>query len=423
MANIIEKAFDVSKNIVRTIFLGKPNLFTTSDLNRQIQAFKYQMDSIENRLGAESDMEIDFDITDIQISCMVRKGTYFRVNGLNIPLPNPSDTFVIDAEHRQEVYFYVWGNFTRKTYANDPTHEIAGAKFSDGTSLPAADQLVLSEVHYAITDDLGDITRGDYDFSFIIAKVNVLNEDTKYIRINYKKAGHSVMIDSVNTLEYITQPDQGHEDDPLCVGEDFSTCINKLISKDVCRQESIGALRNQVSPITLSNGIWKQSKQGSISFSYRIYHGMLHIIVYPNHIQISENIGQYFATCSGDFEDADEANLREHFSRLNYTENSPNLGALLSGLGCIYFPIGRGSISGKTSSADTAFGVGEYGLCLKMSGSQIQRVSVMGYISNVIIFAQDGSIKYARSGPVNIIDVIGVTFRVEPASFIIPLSE
>ena len=63
MANIIEKAFDASKNIVRTIFLGKPNLFTTSDLNRQIEAFKYQMDSIENRLGAESDMEISFSST------------------------------------------------------------------------------------------------------------------------------------------------------------------------------------------------------------------------------------------------------------------------------------------------------------------------------------------------------------------------
>lgn len=244
MANIIEKAFDVSKNIVRTIFLGRPNLFTTSDLNRQIQAFKYQMDSIENRLGAESDMEISFDSTGSQTRCKVMKGTYFRVNGLNIPLPNPSDVFGVDANHGTECYFYVWGNFARKTYTNDPTHEIAGAKFSDGTSMPAADQLVLGDVHYAMTDDLGDITRGGNEFSFLIAKINVLNISDKYIRLNYKKVGSSVMMDSVNTLEVITQPEQDHEDDPLKVGDDFNTCMSKLISKDTLRKTDIYNLRS-----------------------------------------------------------------------------------------------------------------------------------------------------------------------------------
>ena len=244
MANIIEKAFDVSKNIVRTIFLGRPNLFTTSDLNRQIQAFKYQMDSIENRLGAESDMEISFDSTGSQTRCMVIKGTYFRVNGLSIPLPNPSDVFGVDAGYGTECYFYVWGNFARKTYTNDPTHEIAGAKFSDGTSMPAADQLVLGDVHYAITDDIGAITRGDNEFSFLIAKMNVLNISDKYIRLNYKKVGSSVMMDSVNTLEVIKQPEQDHEDDPLKVGDDFNTCMNKLISKDTLRKTDIYNLRS-----------------------------------------------------------------------------------------------------------------------------------------------------------------------------------
>lgn len=243
MANIIEKAFDVSKNIVRTIFLGRPNLFTTSDLNRQIQAFKYQMDSIENRLGAESDMEISFDSTGSQTRCMVIKGTYFRVNGLNISLPNPSDVFGVDANHGTECYFYVWGNFARKTYTNDPTHEIAGAKFSDGTSMPAADQLVLGDVHYAMTDNIGDITRVD-DFAFLIAKMNVLNVSDKYIRLNYKKVGSSVMMDSVNTLEVITQPEQDHEDDPLKVGDDFNTCMSKLISKDTLRKRDIYNLRS-----------------------------------------------------------------------------------------------------------------------------------------------------------------------------------
>lgn len=223
MANIIEKAFDASKNIVRTIFLGKPNLFTTSDLNRQIEAFKYQMNSIENRLGAESDIEISFSSTGSRVSCSVTKGTYFRVNGLNIPLPNPSDLFGVDANYGTECYFYVWGNFARKTYTNDPTHEIAGAKFSDGTSMPAADQLVLGDVHYAMTDDLGDITRGDNEFSFLIAKMNVLNISDKYIRLNYKKVGSSVMMDSITTLENVDPIS-----DNLAVGDTFTRALRKV---------------------------------------------------------------------------------------------------------------------------------------------------------------------------------------------------
>lgn len=223
MANIIEKTFDVSKNIVRTIFLGRPNLFTTSDLNRQIEAFKYQMNSIENRLGAESDIEISFSSTGSRVSCSVTKGTYFRVNGLNIPLPNPSDVFGVDANYGTECYFYVWGNFARKTYTNDPTHEIAGAKFSDGTSIPAADQLVLGDVHYAMTDDLGDITRGDNEFSFLIAKMNVLNISDKYIRLNYKKVGSSVMMDSSTTLENVDPIS-----DNLAVGDTFTRALRKV---------------------------------------------------------------------------------------------------------------------------------------------------------------------------------------------------
>lgn len=223
MANIIEKTFDVSKNIVRTIFLGRPNLFTTSDLNRQIEAFKYQMNSIENRLGAESDIEISFSSTGSRVSCSVTKGTYFRVNGLNIPLPSTSDVFGVDANYGTECYFYVWGNFARKTYTNDPTHEIAGAKFSDGTSMPAADQLVLGEVHYAMTDDLGDITRGDNEFSFLIAKMSVLNISDKYIRLNYKPIGNSVMMDSSTTLENVDPIS-----DNLAVGDTFTRALRKV---------------------------------------------------------------------------------------------------------------------------------------------------------------------------------------------------
>ena len=89
--------------------------------------------------------------------------------------------------------------------------------------MPAADQLVLGDVHYAMTDDLGDITRGDNEFSFLIAKMNVLNISDKYIRLNYKKVGSSVMMDSSTTLENVDPIS-----DNLAVGDTFTRALRKV---------------------------------------------------------------------------------------------------------------------------------------------------------------------------------------------------
>lgn len=374
MANIIEKAFDVSKNIVRTIFLGKPNLFTTSDLNRQIQALKYQMDSIESRLGAESDMEIDFSSTGTQTRCTITRGAYFRVNGLSIPLPNPSDVFSVDAAYGTECYFYVWGNFTRKTYANDPTHEIAGAKFSDGTSMPAADQLVLSEVHYAMTDSIQDITDSRDDFVFLIAKMNVLNLYDKYIRLNYKKTGASVMMDSVNTLEYDTP--------------------------------------------------WQQNAQGDISFNYRIKGGMLHIIGYPHTIiGISYSGGDSYLGATGTFEVADAEALLTYFNRLGYATQGMNLQLAIKYL---FIPLGSCSITGirrQDGVEGVVHGHGELGLMLSKSEGVFNDIFIGAYMTDSVCFDDDGTVAETLIGPISLLDFKAAQFTVNAFSAIIPLIE
>lgn len=395
MASIIEKSFDVSKNIVRTIFLGKPNLFTTSDLNRQIEAFKYQMNSIEDRLGAESDMEISLTYTDNKISCKVTKGTYFKVNGLSIPLPSPSDEFSMTSPYGQEVYFYVYcSRFVRKTYANDTTHEIAGAKFTDGTSMPSADQLVLGEVYYAITDDLGDLTRDEDDFAFLIAKMNYVSSDDKYIHLNYKPSGDSVMLDSSYSLSHIEK------------------------------------LKNQVSPISLSSGSWKQSAQGDILFHYRIYHGMLHIICSSVSISLVASSSGSYLGASGSFDSEDAIALATHFTKLGYSEQSRNLvtsDSSSAGFNGIFIPIGRGSVSGTCNLGDGSsykvFGTGEYGLYLAQNQGEIYNVELTSYISNVVRFNDTGVIKDVIHGPVNRLSIANATFSIEPGSIIIPLSE
>ena len=46
MSKIVTKAFDATKKVVRSIFRGSPNLLTSSDLNRQFEALKHQIDEV-----------------------------------------------------------------------------------------------------------------------------------------------------------------------------------------------------------------------------------------------------------------------------------------------------------------------------------------------------------------------------------------
>lgn len=422
MANIIEKAFDISKNIVRTIFLGKPNLFTTSDLNRQIEAFKYQMDSIENRLGAESDMEISFNHTGSRISCSVTKGTYFRVNGLNIPLPSTSEVFGVDADYGQEVYFYVCGDFVRKTYTNDPTHEIAGAKFTDGTSMPAADQLVLSRVYYAITDDITSITESGEDFAFLIAKMNVLNLNSKNIRLNYKPVGSSVMMDTVTSLEYLTQP-ENYED--LKIGDDFNQCINKLAYKSSLADTSIVELKKKFSP-NIKDTSWSQSAQGEIRFTYRIKGGMLHIVGFSDTRELTTSTNASYLVSSATFIRSDALALLTYFNELGYSNGNANFTFTdMSGERYLFIPLGSCSITGKrkvggSDEGTYVYGHGEVGLMLYEEAGKFTDIFIGSYMTDAICF---DAVKASETfiAPIDIRLLKGAKFTVNAFSAIIPL--
>ena len=74
------KAFDASKKIIRSVFKGSPNLFTTSDLNRQVEAIKYQLDQIEDRVGVSSDMRIIPSLTSGTLSVSFNY-TYLEAKG------------------------------------------------------------------------------------------------------------------------------------------------------------------------------------------------------------------------------------------------------------------------------------------------------------------------------------------------------
>lgn len=155
MSRILDKAFDASKKIIRSIFKGSPHLITSADLNRQLEAFKYQMDQIEEKTGVTSDIEITRSwiagtlTVEYSYSYMRFKGCEFSpaVITLSTNLTANAPTAYLCLVAKEEVV----------TYESDSTHEIAGAKFADGTSMPAANQLRYTNESLKLTHALSAV--------------------------------------------------------------------------------------------------------------------------------------------------------------------------------------------------------------------------------------------------------------------------
>lgn len=146
MSAIIDKVYDATKRIYKSVFKGVPNLITTADLNRQMSAFQAQLENLYRFVGPITDLSFTFEQNNenpsfsasYTLSKMVARGCDFT----NL-LP-ASGTLSGDLPVTGNKRLWVLLTATQKlvTYADDPSHDIAGAKFSDGTTYPAADQIV-----------------------------------------------------------------------------------------------------------------------------------------------------------------------------------------------------------------------------------------------------------------------------------------
>lgn len=191
MSQIIAKEFDAEQKIIRSDFKGSPNLFTTSDLNRQIEAIKYQLDQLDAKTCVQSDLNV----TVQNMGMLMVSGTYtymnvcgcsFRpiISGLTIEL---SDT----------VYLILTAKKKLITYDDDFSHEISGVKFQDGTSMPAANHYVYYEEQAVLSTTLSvdnfiavlavisKNSAGDY-----VVSSNCLTKETSLLRVsmqNYLK--------------------------------------------------------------------------------------------------------------------------------------------------------------------------------------------------------------------------------------------
>ena len=164
MSKIIEKTFDASKKIIRSIFKGTPNLLTATDLNRQIAALKYQIDKVESGEGVTSQLVVSAHLnakTDEALNIfegqeyvtVTFNGADINVRGCTFSPKYPE--FRMDAKDMYDKEWYIHLIAKKKVvaYEDDFSHEISGARFEDGTSMAAANNEVYYDEEVVVTSD------------------------------------------------------------------------------------------------------------------------------------------------------------------------------------------------------------------------------------------------------------------------------
>ena len=221
MSKIVEKAFDVSKKIIRSVFNGSPNLITTSDLNRQFEALKHQADRLDEKTGfliegGRLNFKLEGATLKVGISydTMEYKGCSFTPNKGVIVETN----FTASAPY---AYFCLVADKETVTYDTDSTHEIAGAKFSDGTSMRAADQIVYRNEKFVLThsvDSLDNLVGIIAFFKLINGKVYASENWTDfYSPLRVKDGSGSVGSDFETSQKY-----------PIKLGDTYDVALGKL---------------------------------------------------------------------------------------------------------------------------------------------------------------------------------------------------
>lgn len=247
MANIYDKEFDASKRLDRTIFRGSPNLFTTADLNFQLENIRRDIKRSDWIHGAGGGMGISTSYnTGIgKLTVSLAAHGNFTVGGIHTPA-SMAQSLEITVGYNDPVYLFIEGTYSVKTYADDPIHGFVGAQFDDGTSMPAADQRVVENFAYHLArhddeDPYWDDLYEDIDtkFCFLIAKIVQIDATTAYIYKNFASDLDTPMMNPKPYINEITALDSEKE---LVAGDPFDVAISKLIKKDALRKSDITSL-------------------------------------------------------------------------------------------------------------------------------------------------------------------------------------
>ena len=186
MASIIDKAYDASKKIARAIFRGAPNLFTTSDINRQFEAIKAQLDFLEDKIGcaATSNVKISASVSGSTLTVKVEPGgagvMQFYVRGIKYETTSFANLTKSSIGSSGE-WYVVMKATTKIVDYNDGQYDISGAEFSDSIHQPAADHVVYD----TFTLSLESTNILPANVMCVLAKI-IYKDSKVYVREYYK---------------------------------------------------------------------------------------------------------------------------------------------------------------------------------------------------------------------------------------------
>lgn len=156
MAQIVLKPFKAEQKIIRSEFKGVPNLITTSDLNRQIEALKYEADSLSDLSCFGGGLVMQYELLESTLRVYV---DYFSIEFKGCKFFPPDGIYlnINLTSSAPKAYLCLVAEKETVTYDTDFSHSIAGAKFVDGTSMPAANQIIYKNEEIVLTHALSSL--------------------------------------------------------------------------------------------------------------------------------------------------------------------------------------------------------------------------------------------------------------------------
>lgn len=394
MSKIIEKAFDATKKIIRSVFLGSPNLITSSDLNRQMEAFKYQLDLLDDKTGmiiegvdlkhafSSSTLIIDFKCESIKF-----KGCQFYPEAaklsINFTIGAPLAYLCLTAE--QEVV----------TYENDSSHEIAGAKFADGTSYPAANQVVYKNEALILTHALSEVE----NLVGVIAYFKRSDTGNLIIEKNF--------ISNVGT-ETLAMSKDG-------VIKDFNSSYKGKVTNGTPYNKAFSAIENRFTHFSNSWDSLVDSSGNSTSFMFMIRNGIFYMKIPEQIIQPVFTKTDRFVYTVGYFPSSVKNFLINYFNGLgidlSYTLKSNNP-VVYGDLGTFACHRREGGSDSDTTGHNNGFG--DIKLCFLITASDgvVTDVTVGFYLDNwvdvdkntkLVTGMFDGPVSFVFVGDVSVI--------------------
>lgn len=261
MSSIIAKPFNAAQRIVRAIFKGSPNLFTTSDLNRQLEAIKYQLDLLDDKTGVQSNIQIlgfsqdSGDGVKVNINAaspiLRAKGCDFSsllVNGWNV-----IGSYMSGDSTR---YWLLCGTQTEVSYYEDSSHAISGATFVNGTSKPAANHIVWSNVHFEVRTSL---TPASGSLIAVLASLNVSGNNVTLDKSNIVPVDSSILFLSDEKL-MMSKGTPTVQGGTISVGQKYDEAITRVNSILFGRKNGAGSriyFQGTTIKWCISNGLFR----------------------------------------------------------------------------------------------------------------------------------------------------------------------